>query len=183
MKHVEKKMEFFWVAQNEQARHIRRQMKRLDVALGILVWWLATLHIAGGWNLMIIVVLLNAGHSMILWFYENKKQPQENSLKFRLAWRWWRELQQGVGAAKLMQYQLNLSASERLVKVGNCKQMLQLGKFLCVVWSHWFQNDVSCTSLPGAAYRIGVRVSATRGNLSLTPASSFFFWSSCLCHL
>ena len=23
---------------------------RLDVALGSLVWWLATLHIAGGWN-------------------------------------------------------------------------------------------------------------------------------------
>ena len=29
---------------------------RLDVALGSLVWWLATLHIAGGWNSMIIVV-------------------------------------------------------------------------------------------------------------------------------
>jgi len=38
----------------------------LDVALGSLVWWLATLHIAGGWNLMIIVVLFNTGHSMIL---------------------------------------------------------------------------------------------------------------------
>ena len=25
---------------------------RLDVALGSLVWWLATLHIAGGWNWM-----------------------------------------------------------------------------------------------------------------------------------
>jgi len=39
---------------------------RLDVALGSLVWWLVTLHIAGGWNCMIIVVLLNPGHSMIL---------------------------------------------------------------------------------------------------------------------
>ena len=39
---------------------------RLDVALGSLVWWLATLHIAGGWNYMIIVVLFNPGHSMIL---------------------------------------------------------------------------------------------------------------------
>ena len=39
---------------------------RLDVALGSLVWWLATLHIAGGWNWMIIVVLFNPGHPMIL---------------------------------------------------------------------------------------------------------------------
>jgi len=39
---------------------------RLDVALGSLDWWLATLHIAGGWNWMIIVVLFNPGHSMIL---------------------------------------------------------------------------------------------------------------------
>ena len=39
---------------------------RLDVALDSLVWWLATLHIAGGWNSMIIVVLFNPGHSMIL---------------------------------------------------------------------------------------------------------------------
>jgi len=30
---------------------------RLDVALGSLVWWLATLHIAGGWNWMSIVGL------------------------------------------------------------------------------------------------------------------------------
>ena len=35
---------------------------RLDVALGSLVWCLATLHIAGG----IIVVLFNPGHSVIL---------------------------------------------------------------------------------------------------------------------
>ena len=39
---------------------------RLDVALGSLVCWLVTLHIAGGWNEMIIVVLFNPGHSMIL---------------------------------------------------------------------------------------------------------------------
>ena len=39
---------------------------RLDVALGSLVCWLATLHIAGGWNWTIIVVLFNPGHSMIL---------------------------------------------------------------------------------------------------------------------
>jgi len=39
---------------------------RLDVALGSLVWWLATLHIAGGWNWMITMVLFNPGHSMIL---------------------------------------------------------------------------------------------------------------------
>jgi len=28
---------------------------RLDVALGSLVWWLVTLHIAGGWNSISIV--------------------------------------------------------------------------------------------------------------------------------
>ena len=39
---------------------------RLDVALGSLVRWLATLHIAGGWNQLITVVLFNPGHSMIL---------------------------------------------------------------------------------------------------------------------
>ena len=39
---------------------------RLDVALGSLGCWLATLHIAGGWNHMSIVVLFNPGHSMIL---------------------------------------------------------------------------------------------------------------------
>ena len=39
---------------------------RLDVSLGSLGWWLVTLHIAGGWNWMSIVVLLNPGHSMIL---------------------------------------------------------------------------------------------------------------------
>ena len=39
---------------------------RLNVALGSLGWWLATLHIAGGWNQMITVVLFNPGHAMIL---------------------------------------------------------------------------------------------------------------------
>ena len=38
---------------------------RLDVALGSLGCWLATLHIAGGWNWMSTVVLFNPGHSMI----------------------------------------------------------------------------------------------------------------------
>ena len=38
---------------------------RLDVALGSLVWWLVTLHIAGGWNSLIIVVFFKPGHSMI----------------------------------------------------------------------------------------------------------------------
>ena len=39
---------------------------RLDVALGSLGCWLVTLHIAGGWNWMSIVVLFNPGHSRIL---------------------------------------------------------------------------------------------------------------------
>ena len=39
---------------------------RLDVALGSLVCWLVTLHIAGGWNGMSIVVLCNPGHSMMI---------------------------------------------------------------------------------------------------------------------
>jgi len=39
---------------------------RRDGALGSLVCWLATLHIAGGWNYMILEVLFNPGHSMIL---------------------------------------------------------------------------------------------------------------------
>jgi len=39
---------------------------RLDVALVSLVCWLATLHIAGGWNCMSIVVLFNPGHSMLV---------------------------------------------------------------------------------------------------------------------
>ena len=32
---------------------------RLDVALSSLVWWLATLHTAGGWNSMSSVALFN----------------------------------------------------------------------------------------------------------------------------
>ena len=43
---------------------------RLDVALGSLGCWLATLHIAGGWNRMVTVVLFNPGHSVILWLLE-----------------------------------------------------------------------------------------------------------------
>jgi len=39
---------------------------RLDVALGSLVWWLVTLHIAGGWNCMSIVLLFNPGPSVVL---------------------------------------------------------------------------------------------------------------------
>jgi len=39
---------------------------RLDVALGSLVCWLVTLHIAGGWNEISIMVLFNPGHSRIL---------------------------------------------------------------------------------------------------------------------
>jgi len=39
---------------------------RLDVALGSLGCWLATLHIAGGWHCMSTVVLCNPGHSIIL---------------------------------------------------------------------------------------------------------------------
>ena len=39
---------------------------RLDVALGSLGCWLVTLHIAGGWNWVSIVVLSNPGHSMTL---------------------------------------------------------------------------------------------------------------------
>jgi len=36
---------------------------RLDVALGSLGCWLATLHIAGGWNWMSTVLLFYPGHS------------------------------------------------------------------------------------------------------------------------
>ena len=39
---------------------------RLDVALGSLVWWLATLHIAGGLKPDDLMVLFNPSHSMIL---------------------------------------------------------------------------------------------------------------------
>ena len=46
------------------AQSLQAFKARLDVALGSLGCWLVTLHIAGGWNSMIIVVLLNPGHSM-----------------------------------------------------------------------------------------------------------------------
>ena len=39
---------------------------RLDVALGSLVCWLVTLHIAGGLKLDDHLALFNPGHSMIL---------------------------------------------------------------------------------------------------------------------
>ena len=39
---------------------------RLDVALGSLGCWLATLHIAGGWNWMSTVGLSNPGRPMAL---------------------------------------------------------------------------------------------------------------------
>ena len=39
---------------------------RLDVALGSLGCWLATLHMAGGWNSMSTVGLCNPGHPMVL---------------------------------------------------------------------------------------------------------------------
>ena len=39
---------------------------RLDVALGSMVCWLVTLHTAGRWNSMIILVLCNPGHCRIL---------------------------------------------------------------------------------------------------------------------
>ena len=40
---------------------------RLDVSLGSLGCWLATLHIAGGWNEMSTVGLFNPGLSVMLW--------------------------------------------------------------------------------------------------------------------
>jgi len=48
------------------APSLRAFKARLDVALGSLGCWLATLHIAGGWNSMSIVVLFNPGHSLAL---------------------------------------------------------------------------------------------------------------------
>jgi len=39
---------------------------RLDVALGSLVCWMATLHRAGGWKWMSTVGLCNPGHAVIL---------------------------------------------------------------------------------------------------------------------
>jgi len=55
---------------------------RLDVALGSLGCWLATVHVAGGWNWMSIVVLFNPGHSMIL---QSFLQPRT----LVLAPNWW----------------------------------------------------------------------------------------------
>jgi len=55
---------------------------RLDVALGSLVRWLATLHIAGGWNWMSIVVLFNPGHSVILWFSTETKACVASAVTF-----------------------------------------------------------------------------------------------------
>ena len=54
---------------------------RLDVALSSLVWWLATLHIAAGWNSMSIEVLFNPGHSMILWSLLTPAVPREGITK------------------------------------------------------------------------------------------------------
>ena len=39
---------------------------RLDMALGSLVWWLATLHVAEGLKLNDTAVLFNPGHSVTL---------------------------------------------------------------------------------------------------------------------
>lgn len=79
-------------------------------------------------------------------------------------------------------WQLHLKDWQKEVN-GNCRLMLWRDRFLCLAWTHWFQKEASCTCLPGAAYRTGVRTAATRGRLSLDPASSFFLSSSCLYHL
>jgi len=58
---------------------------RLDVPLGSLGCWLATLHIAGSWNGMSIVGLFNPGRSMILWLCDSMSfcpaHKQQESLK------------------------------------------------------------------------------------------------------
>jgi len=56
---------------------------RLDVALGSVVWSLATLHIAGGWNWMIIVVLFNPGHSIIISFHAPRARLPPTSSGFQ----------------------------------------------------------------------------------------------------
>ena len=67
--------------------HIRLQeFPQHPLALGSLVWWLATLHIAGGWNSMITVVLFNPRHSMILWKNNFGGSPQFSPLQYLLAW-------------------------------------------------------------------------------------------------
>ena len=48
------------------APYLQAFKARLDVALGSLGCWLATLHIAGGWNWVSTVLLFNPGHSRIL---------------------------------------------------------------------------------------------------------------------
>ena len=53
------------------APSLQASKARVDVALGSLGCWLATLHIAASWNWMITVVLFNPGHSVILQFYES----------------------------------------------------------------------------------------------------------------
>jgi len=39
---------------------------RLDGALGSLVWWVATLPMAGGWNRVIFKVLSNLSDSVVV---------------------------------------------------------------------------------------------------------------------
>ena len=53
---------------------------RLNVALGSLVWWLVTLHITGGWNRVITVVLFNPGHSMICSPPQDQLTPPDHKL-------------------------------------------------------------------------------------------------------
>ena len=51
---------------------------RLDVALGSLGCWLVTLHIAGGWNEVVIVVIFNPGSSIIydiIWLWLQLRAP------------------------------------------------------------------------------------------------------------
>lgn len=51
-----------------------------------------------------------------------------------------------------------LPVKDRQKEVSGSRQlMLWLDRLLCLAWTHWFQNEASCTCLPGAAYRIGVR--------------------------
>ena len=75
---------------------------RLDVALGSLVCWLATLHIAGGWNKMISEVFFNPGHSMI-----------RRMRRQRIATHWCQENSLYVGIDReLFLWTLNLSFSQ-----------------------------------------------------------------------
>jgi len=54
----------------------RHSRPGLDVALGSLVWWLVTLHMARGWNQMTIVVLFNPGQ-----MYDSEKVFRKVLLK------------------------------------------------------------------------------------------------------